>query len=149
LEVPSQREKKFSTSHSTNYSPSRTPRQEWRSTSTLTEGYPTYTQPPVERTRPPTSQIPTSSLEHLNTNPTTILGPDGQLTPAECQQHISQGLYMYCGQPGHLVRACPHQYSRLPGGPEGRVTQLGLISSEVKPPKKDYAVNSPLREPTA
>ena len=141
--------KKFSTSRATTYAPSRIPRQEWRPTIVLTEGHPTYTQPSVERTRPSTSRIPTSSLEHSNTNPTTILGPDSRLTPAERQRRLSLGLCMCCGQPGHLARACPHQHSRLLGGAEGRATQLGLISREVEPPKKDYAVNSPPGEPTA
>ena len=141
--------KKFSTFHATTYTLSRIPRQEWRPTIALTEGHPTYTQPSVERTRPSTSRIPTFSLEHSNTNPTTILGPDDQLTPAERQRRLSLGLCMRCGQPRHLARACPRQHSRLLGGPEDRATQLGLISREVEPPKKDYAVNLPPGEPTA
>ena len=56
--------------------------------------------------------LQTSSPSH--TEPTlsaasSILGPDGQLTPTKHQHHMNLGLCMCCGQSRHLARSCPKQ----------------------------------------
>ena len=65
-----------------------------------------------ERSRPIPPQAPTSRTDSSNSPYNAKLGPDGHLTPAECQRCMNLGLCMRCGQSGHLVRGCPKQNTR-------------------------------------
>lgn len=40
-----------------------------------------------------------------------------QLTSAECQRRLKEGRCFYCGEPGHLVAACPVKAARVKGQP--------------------------------
>jgi len=56
----------------------------------------------------PLTQYPSSS--HTKQSPSgtsSILGPDGRLTPIERQRRMNLGLCMCYGQSGHLARSCP------------------------------------------
>ena len=40
------------------------------------------------------------------------LGKYGKLTEEECQRRIKDKLWMFCGQPGHMVKDCPKSTSK-------------------------------------
>ena len=44
--------------------------------------------------------------------PSSILGPDGRLTPLERQHRLDLGLCMRCRLSGYLARNCPRQSTR-------------------------------------
>jgi len=73
----------------------------------------------------------------------SILGPDGQLTQQERQRCMSLGLYLRCGQTGHLVRTCPKQAQRAPGLFEARVAIVDVNSSLPMVPKNELMVVPP------
>ena len=87
--------------------------------------------PTLPRTTIPHSEPPSSSL-------TIRLGPDRQLTLAEYQRHMNLGLYMHCGQSGHLARGCPKQNTRLTNTFEGRAVYL---EQEIKEPELAKKMN--------
>jgi len=56
------------------------------------------------------------------------------------------GLYMHCGNMGHLTRSCPHQPTHQNPGLEGRAMLLVNNALQAKMPKKELAVFLPPRE---
>ena len=65
---------------------------------------------PQDRNWGPLTQYSFSSRTKQSPSSTSsILGPDGRLTPIERQRHMNLGLCMCYGQSGHLARSCPKQ----------------------------------------
>ena len=102
-----------------------------------------------ERSRPILPQAPTSRTDSSNSPYNAKLGPDGHLTPAECQRCMNLGLCMRCGQSGHLVRGCPKQNTRPSNTFEGWGIYLEQEANESKLSKKMDTVNSFPGESTA
>ena len=94
-----------------------------------------------EKPRPTPFQVPTPRTDPSNSFPTAKLGPDGHLTPAECQRRMSLGLCMHCGQSGHLARNCPKQNPRPANTVEGRAIYLEQETEDPELAKKANAVN--------
>ena len=58
------------------------------------------------------SSSPSGTSKSTTSDTPSPLGKDGKLTEEECQQHITEKLCMFCGQPGHMAKDCPKSTSK-------------------------------------
>jgi len=92
---------------------------------------------------------PPPCVEPAPTVVTNILGPDGQLTPAEHQHCMNLELCICCGQTRYLARACPKQAYRTTGIVEAYVFLIDHSTDSSDRSKNDLVVISFLGEATA
>jgi len=98
-----------------------------------------YSLPEISLPRPPLTPSPSA----------TILGPDGRLTPLECQRHLDMGLCMRCGSTGYLARSCPKQNNRNIPTMEAQGAIVDASIPLLETPKNCEAVHSFPRGATA
>jgi len=96
----------------------------------------------------PQTSFPSRVEPSLSTT-VSFLGPDGRLTPAECQRHMNMGLCICCSQLGHLARSCPKQMNRSLGGINTRASHVDYSTDPLGLPKNNAAVTSYPGESTA
>ena len=105
---------------------------------------------PRDHNQGPLTQYPFSSrTEQSPSSTSSILGPDGWLTPIERQCRMNLGLCMCCGQSSYLARSCPKQAYQSSGLIKVCTSYINQSVDSLELSKNNLAVTSHPRESTA